>query len=764
MYSSNSKRVFSTSIIAGLCLLFTLVTGGCSSQSTRAQRYFDRGKRYFDQQKYAEASIEFQSALKRNSTLREAHYYLGLSQFRLRDYVGAYRELQGVVESAPSFLPARLDLAELFLTGNEPEKAREQVEAVQAIEAGNVAAQILLGRTYLAQKNAARAIQEFDKAKQMSPADPSVWGLSAVAEIAEKQYGAAEHDARRAIELAPYSADSYINLSNLFRMTGRISEAEAILREGMAKIPKATSLDFALADVYYQQDRFEDIEVLFTKRKTVAGGPPADLAIGDFWLAHNQMPRAIAEYEDERRQRPSDFVDRKLVSAYITVGRAADAENLNTPLLKKYPKDADLRTFDGAIAYFKNDFQKASEELQAVVRDEPKSLMANYYLGLTWMAVEQPDRARVAFLQCVSLNDQFFHAYVKLADLAGRSGDWQTVSVYGKTLLRLNPQAAEGYLALGEGFLASRDTPSAKKVLHFFGALPNVPAEFYELSAQLGLVEGNQKAASDALHHALSLARDQLAVMSRFSAFASKHSQTETALVELKQWMAGQPPQAASYELLAQLYFQQHEVDSATVACRKALEINSARWLPHFLLGEIARQRKQFPDAEAEFAETIKRNPRMISAYLAAGEMEMGQGQYDKAKSYFDAAKKQNPDSIAANRGLIQWYADRGENLDVALTDAQELKARFPEDQYLSDTLGWLYYQKRLYSLALQQLKPAASSLTENATVQYHLGMTYFRIGAQNQARVSLKRALKLGLTSAAATQAQETLGQLSKG
>jgi tetratricopeptide (TPR) repeat protein len=485
MYPAAPTRGVCSIGIAALCLSGALATVGCASQSSRAQRDFDSGKRYFDQQKYAEASIKFQKSLKLNSGGRDAQYYLGISQFRLGDYVGAYHELQGVVDVSPAFLPARLDLADVFLAGNSPEKNREQVEAVQAVERDNPRAQLLLGRTYLAEKNAARAILEFRKAKELSPRDPSAWGLCAMAETAEKQYDAAEIDYRRALELDPDSAEAYINLSNLFGMTGRKGQVEPMLLAGKLRLPKAISLDLTLADYYYQQGRLEDIENLFAKRKTASVGSPVALATGDFWLAHNQVARAIAEYEGERQQRPDEFVDKKLVSAYITVGKIADAERLNAPLLKKHPKDVDSRAFDGAIAYFKGDFEKASQELQLVLKDDPKSLMANYYLGLTWMALEQPDRARAAFLQRVTLNDQFFHAYLKLADLAARSGDWQTVAAYGKTLVRLDRRAVEGYLALGESYLGLRDLTNAKKVLHIVGTFPNIPAQFYDCPPRL---------------------------------------------------------------------------------------------------------------------------------------------------------------------------------------------------------------------------------------------------------------------------------------
>jgi hypothetical protein len=57
------------------------------------------------------------------------------------------------------------------------------------------------------------------------------------------------------------------------------------------------------------------------------------------------------------------------------------------------------------------------------------------------------------------------------------------------------------------------------------------------------------------------------------------------------------------------------------------------------------------------------------------------------------------------------------------------------------DTLGWLYYRKGLYDLAQKELETALSK-TDWPAVQFHLGMTYNRLGKSVQGGRLLAAAL----------------------
>jgi len=57
-----------------LLLLASMLLSACARDPLR---YIERGKEYFDAQKYSEAAIEFMNASKINPNLAEAHYQLG---------------------------------------------------------------------------------------------------------------------------------------------------------------------------------------------------------------------------------------------------------------------------------------------------------------------------------------------------------------------------------------------------------------------------------------------------------------------------------------------------------------------------------------------------------------------------------------------------------------------------------------------------------------------------------------------------------------
>ena len=750
-------------LFALLCLL-TLLMGACRTDNkTAAQRYLQSGLRYFERQKFEEASIQFRNALKRDPRAWEPHYYLGLSSAKLRRWQEAYRELNAAVELQPSFVPARLDLAELLLLGGNTKEARKQVDEAQTLDAKNVRAQALLGKLYLLEKDYPRAVEEFEKAKQLAPQDPALWAACGLAKVSAKQPELAEKDFRRALELDPDSAENYYNLANILRLIGRAREIEPVLRQAVDTHPKSLEISLTLADYYFREGRNNDIEELFARLKSRAAEfPDLLLQLGDFWMWRNVVDRAVQEFEAEQAKKPSLLVQKKLISAYLTFGRVADAERLNKPILKKDPHDLEGRTFDGALAYLRSDFLEASQKLQAVLKDDPKSLLANYYLGLSWMALNQPERAKAAFFDCVRANEKFVHAYVKLAELALRTKDWNVGSEYAKKILELDARFADGYLLLAQAYMIKGDLAGAESVLQFAKKLPSMPAEFNEVAAQLYTLKKDEVAATAQYEQALARTTQPFLTLTRYADFQVERGHASLAIDRVKQWLGRVPPQPGYYELLARLYLEQRDLENAEAAARKALEFDAQRWIAHFFLGEIYRHRGQPEKALAQYDETIRRSPSQTAPYMVAGNLLLEQGQYEKAKSYFDTALRQDPVSVQAQQAMARWYADRRENLDVALSIAQTLKKTLPEDPYVSDTLGWIYYQKGIYRLALEQLQPAARTLPDNAVVQFHLGMTYFQQGERIPARHRLERATKLGLRPPAiAAVAERTLNQL---
>jgi len=125
-------------------------------------------------------------------------------------------------------------------------------------------------------------------------------------------------------------------------------------------------------------------------------------------------------------------------------------------------------------------------------------------------------------------------------------------------------------------------------------------------------------------------------------------------------------------------------------------------------------------------------------------------------------ALKINPKFPPAANNLAYLYAEKGESLDEALSLAQSAKEQLPDDPHISDTLGWVYYKKNIYSRAITYLQEVRERVPNNASIHYHLGMAYSKGGDKAMAKKELKQALELDPKFPGAEEAKTTLQGLN--
>ena len=65
-----------------------------------------------------------------------------------------------------------------------------------------------------------------------------------------------------------------------------------------------------------------------------------------------------------------------------------------------------------------------------------------------------------------------------------------------------------------------------------------------------------------------------------------------------------------------------------------------------------------------------------------------------------------------------------------------------PNDGYIVDSLGWVYYRMGSYVDAVEQLERAVELRPEDPTINDHLGDAYWRVDRFNEARFQWLRAL----------------------
>ena len=155
----------------------------------------------------------------------------------------------------------------------------------------------------------------------------------------------------------------------------------------------------------------------------------------------------------------------------------------------------------------------------------------------------------------------------------------------------------------------------------------------------------------------------------------------------------------------------------------------------------------------------IDTNPSDAELYYDLGLIYGNAGEEDRALEIMIQALERDSDHASALNYVGYSWADRGEKLDEAeiyIRRAVELR---PDDGYITDSLGWVIYQRGLkqlaqgeaeaarasFGLAIQQLELAIELLEEDdPIITRHLADAYRSVSRFEEALAAYRRALEL--------------------
>ena len=152
--------------------------------------------------------------------------------------------------------------------------------------------------------------------------------------------------------------------------------------------------------------------------------------------------------------------------------------------------------------------------------------------------------------------------------------------------------------------------------------------------------------------------------------------------------------------------------------------------------------------------------------YYSRGIIYERLNDWDKAEQDLQQALTFEPNHPYVLNYLGYSWADQGKNLDDALSMISKAVSLRPDDGYIVDSLGWVYFKLGEYNRAVDPLENAVELLPEDPTVNDHLGDAYWKVGRKHEARFQWSRALSFAENapeSLTDTEAQDLLGQLEK-
>jgi len=715
---------------ATIFLLIALVLVGCArTPEAKKARYLERGNRYFKQEQYREAILEYRNVLRLDQQEPVAIRQVGLAYYQLGQMGLAFRYLSQAQQLDPDSTEVRLKLASIYVLGGRPDDAATQVEEVLKKEPGNLDALVIFA-------GAANTPREVDDALARIQAAQPTLGATARLHLAlaglylrKQDQAAAEREFREAVEKEPTSVEAHLALGNYHVSRRQLTDAEREFRTAADLAPLGSPARVRLADFYLLMRRPEDArQVLKQSTEKAPDSLPA-------W-------RLLAQL---------DFAE----------GKIDDAIKALDVVLKKSPSDVDGHLLRGRVYLARKETNSAIQEFQAVLKSEPRMPAAHYQLAVAYLQSGNTQQAKSELREVINVAPGSVDATTLLAQVNMQSGAVQPAIEDLERVLKLQPQAGGAYLLLGSAYLAQKQPTKAMETgQRLMTAVPKDPRGPFLVGLSL-LSQGKRAEARKALETSLELSPGFLDPLVQLVQMSLVDKQPDQALAIARKQATLVSTSAPHQMLLAGVYLSRREPGPAEAAYLKAIELDPKMSEPYRMLAALYADTKRYDQALARLGDALKAKPNDASALMLTGVIYEQKGDTAKARDAYEKVLAVDPRAAAAANNLAWIYSEHGGDKDKALQLAQMAKEVAPDDPRVSDTLGWILYKRGIYQNALSLLRDSAAKLPDNPQVQYHLGMTYAQLGDQPNARKALNAAIGSPADFQGKDEARKTLAAL---
>lgn len=737
--------------IVTLGLEIGLLSACSLNPNVRKQKYFQNGQAFFAKGEYSAAIVEFNRAVKIDPGFADAHFQLGQSYMMMQQPDRAYQEFARTSDLRPNDYHARLAMANLLILGHNFKQAKEQTDWLLQQRPYDPAVHSALSSFWAGQDNIPAAIQEVQKTIALAPGYWQPYLSLALLQAKDNQPDAAEASFKKVIAMDPKEAQPRVMLGRYYQSQSRMADAEQQFRDAMAVAPGNMDAREALARLYIVEGKTSDAQqILEQANRDLPHDPASLLALSNFYFNTGNPEKAVAEYSALYQQRPADLtVKKKYIQLLIQTGHVGEARKLVDEILKGNSGDTDALVYRSQLQISAGDINDAVEALQTVVSNAPNDSVAHYALGVALGKQGYPARAESEWRQALNLNPNYLDAERALADEAMGKGDMNGLQDAANQMIRLQPGSPEGYSLRALANINLNQFDAAERDVRRAISVAPQSAFGYVQMGNLRFAQEQYADAAKAYQNALDRNAGSTDALRGLMNTYVAQKQPDKAIAAAQAQISKSPGNSSFYDLLgAALFHFVKDLNGAEAALERSVALDGHNTDAIIQLCQVQAARGQIDRAIATGEQAFKQNPRETGIAIVLGDLYVAKANWKSAENAYQSALTIDPLNPVAANDLAGVMIHTGENLDTALSLAQKAHRTMPQSPAVADTIGWIYYQKGEYQLALNSLQQALDletrgHMSDSPDIRYHLGMAYAKTRQTALARQNLEQVLK---------------------
>ncbi len=185
-------------------------------------------------------------------------------------------------------------------------------------------------------------------------------------------------------------------------------------------------------------------------------------------------------------------------------------------------------------------------------------------------------------------------------------------------------------------------------------------------------------------------------------------------------------------------------------------EMSSARWLGQYYAGN-----DNIEMAQEYFSQALEQDSTNLDLYLNVAQFYNEQGLFEREI----ATLEQGVQFFPKNADILNWLGYSLTEHDIRLEEARTMLEKAvelaPDNIYIWDSLGWVYYKLGYYKEALEAMKLLIESDVDDSVICYHLGLIFLENGMTDKAKEFLQRSIDENNNEEAVSKSLEVLEQL---
>ncbi|ANE55429.1 tetratricopeptide repeat protein [Methylomonas sp. DH-1] len=357
----------------------------------------------------------------------------------------ARENMEKVVSLTPADETAQLDLVGLFLKGNKPDQAKQQLETLLKANPKSLKGLEALFKLEVTQKHWDKAQAAAKQVQELNDKDATGFYMSGLAYQAENKLAESVDAFQKALERKPDAVEPLTEMVKSYLVLKQSDKALAKLQQVVKQQPDHFVAYNLIGGAYLNEQKFAEAKTAYQKAQSIKPdwySPYRNLALIELaqknkagaidiykkgiektggamelvddlarlYHREGQNQEVLALYETSYKQHPDSAVAVNNLASYLS-DFAATPENLERaaklaePLLKtNNPNMLDTVAW---IAYKQGNFDKAKEIMAKSIERDAQSPIANYHMGMIYYKMNDPVKAREHLQKAVDKKVEF---------------------------------------------------------------------------------------------------------------------------------------------------------------------------------------------------------------------------------------------------------------------------------------------------------------------------------------------------------------------